>query len=64
MKTSGILSESQYDVVIARSRDGNGILSTKTLHKYVHSTDFHPNYQILNSLWDEIGSFVAACWHD
>lgn len=62
MSTAGTLSDDQHQVVIRRSREDGGIMHATTLHKYVHSPDFHPNYQTLNSLWDELGCFVAACW--
>lgn len=56
------LSEGQHDVMIRRTREEGGMLHVKTLHGYVHSADFHPSYQMLNTLWDEVGYFVAACW--
>lgn len=62
MKDAGLLSEAQHAVVMTRTRDDGGMLHVKTLHGYVHSEHFHPTYQMLNSLWNEIGCFVAACW--
>ncbi|MBP7467065.1 MAG: hypothetical protein KA733_00430 [Thauera sp.] len=62
MRKAGTLSDGQHQVVIRRSREDGGILHATTLHKYVHSADFHPTFQTLNSLWDELGCFVAACW--
>lgn len=62
MRAAGTLSQGQHEVVISRSRETGGMLHAITLHKYVHSPDFHPSYQTLNTLWDELGCFVAACW--
>jgi hypothetical protein len=62
MKENGRLTHDQHEVIITRTRDDAGMLSAKSLQKYIHSTEFHPNYQTINSLWDEIGSFVGACW--
>lgn len=62
MRDNNRLNPDQHQVILAQSRAEHGLLHVKTLHGYVHSSAFHPNYQTLNSLWDEIGCFVAACW--
>jgi len=61
LKHRDIIDTELYSVVISRSRDDNGILNVRTLHKYVHSSASHANKQVLNSLWDELGEFLAAC---
>lgn len=63
MKEFGRLNEEQHAVLIQRTRDEAGILHVRTLQAYVHSDAFHPNQQVLNTLWDEIGVFVIACWN-
>lgn len=62
MRDNNRLTPDQHQVILAQSRAEHGLLHVKTLHGYVHSPAFHPNYQTLNSLWDEISCFVAACW--
>lgn len=62
MASKGYITEDQKDVILRRTRDAQDILHVTTLQKYVHSPDFHPTYQVLNTLWDEIGFFVAQCW--
>lgn len=63
MKEVGRLNEEQHAVLIQRTRDEAGMLHVRTLQAYVHSDAFHPNQQVLNTLWDEIGVFVIACWN-
>lgn len=62
MREFGTLSVDQHSVIIQRSRDEAGMLHVRTLQAYVHSEAFHPNQQVLNTLWDEVGPFVMACW--
>lgn len=62
MKTAGLLNQNQYDAVMSHTRGTVGLLHIKTLQHHIHRPTFHPNGQTLNTLWDEIGCFVAACW--
>jgi hypothetical protein len=62
MKAAGTLNATQHEVIILHSRSEGGILHLKTLHLWVHRDNFHPTHQAVNSLWDEIGCFVRACW--
>ncbi|WP_406676400.1 ParB N-terminal domain-containing protein [Neomoorella carbonis] len=62
MASRGEITEEQKEVILRRTRDEKDILHITTLHKYVHSTDFHPSWQILNTLWDEISFFIERCW--
>jgi len=62
MANRGEITNDQKEVIIRRTREEEGILHVTTLHKYVHSPDFHPSAQIINTLWDEIGFFVEQCW--
>lgn len=63
MRVNNRLNHDQHQAILAQSRAEHGLLHVKTLHGYVHTSAFHPNYQTLNSQWDEIGCFVAACWN-
>ncbi|MCE1239764.1 MAG: ParB/Srx family N-terminal domain-containing protein [Azonexaceae bacterium] len=63
MKTSGLLTAEQHETIMRYTRGHQGILHIKTLHHYVHRTDAHPDAQSLNTTWDELRSFVVACWH-
>ncbi len=62
MVSKGQLTREQGDLVKRRAETEGDWLNIRTLQKYVHSPDFHPNQQVLNTFWDEIGCFVAACW--
>lgn len=62
MKTTGLLSGTQHDLVMRYTRTTEGMLHVKTVQAYLHRDNYHPNAQALNTFWDEIGCFVAACW--
>lgn len=62
MSKSGEITEDQKEVIMRRTRDKEDILHITTLHKYVHLPTFHPTYQIINTLWDEVGFLIKKCW--
>ncbi|MDI6710457.1 MAG: ParB/Srx family N-terminal domain-containing protein [Bacillota bacterium] len=62
MFARGEITAGQKEVILRRTREQEGILHVTTLHKYVHSPDFHPTAQVVNTLWDELGFFVKQCW--
>lgn len=62
MKQNGKLSDEQHNIVMHHTRHEAGMLHIKTIQSYVHKTTFMPNGQTLNTIWDEIGCFVGACW--
>lgn len=62
MKNAGLLTESQHLVILSYTRSEQEIMHVKSIQKYIHSDTFHPNGQRLNTMWDEIGCFVRACW--
>ncbi len=62
MQTAGLMSKQQHDLVMRYTRTEEGMLHVKTVQAYLHKDNFHPNAQVLNTFWDEIGCFVVACW--
>ncbi len=65
MLSSQVLNQSQFDLIQAYSNtDKNqiGIFNIDTLQKFIHRETHIPNYQTLNTFWDEISVFVRACW--
>ncbi|MCL6479499.1 MAG: ParB/Srx family N-terminal domain-containing protein [Peptococcaceae bacterium] len=62
MAKSGEITEDQKEVIMRRTRNVEDILHITTLHKYVHSPNFHPTYQIINTMWDEFGFLIKKCW--
>jgi len=62
MKEISLLSAGEHEVVIRHTRTEGGMFHIKTIQAYIHEAEFHPNGQALNTLWDEIGCFVRACW--
>lgn len=64
MKGAGLLNDGEHDVLMRHTRHEAGMLHIKTIQAYIHEAEFHPNAQTLNTMWDELGSFVRACWLD
>lgn len=60
-----LINESQLDLIKRYcNSDPNhqGLLHLETLQKYVHRDTHQPNYQTLNTFWDEFGCYIRACW--
>ena len=62
MHKAELLTKQQHDLVMRYTRTEESMLHVKTVQSYLHKDNFHPNAQALNTFWDEIGCFVAACW--
>lgn len=64
MLGQGLINDSQLDIIkrYCNSDPNQGLLHIETLQKYVHRDTHQPNYQILNTFWDEFGCYVRACW--
>jgi hypothetical protein len=62
MKNVGLLNEGEHLVILSYTRSEQEIMHVKSIQKYIHSDTFHPNGQRLNTMWDEMGVFVRACW--
>lgn len=56
------ISQEQLELIKKYTLNEGSILHMTTLHKYVHSTHFHPEHQTLNAFWDEIEFYVRECW--
>jgi hypothetical protein len=62
MLAGNLLNADQHSVVLSYTRSEQNMLHVKSIQKYVHDDTYHPNGQALNTMWDEIGCFVKACW--
>ena len=65
MHTNGALTASELDIVTRFSGVANlqdSLLHIEALQKIMHRETHHPNYQLVNTLWDNIAPFVRACW--
>ena len=49
---------------IKQMGNADSFLSFRSLQNYVHSTNYHPNKQHVNTLWDELYPFLLACLKD
>jgi hypothetical protein len=62
MHARKLIGDGVLEVVQRHANTEGGLLSVRGLQGYIHSPDFHPNYQFVNTMWDEIGQFVGLCW--
>lgn len=62
MHQAGELDEGEHKAVIRRTRENHGLLNYDTLNAYIHALKAHPTGEGLNTLWDEIDTYVKACW--
>ncbi len=64
MRDSEKISISEFDIVkrlaVPDARDE--LLHIETLQKVMHRDTHHPNYQLVNTVWDNLAPFVRACW--
>lgn len=63
MRTDGLISEEQMEVIRKHSMNEGGMLHLTTLHKWVHSDSFHPNYLELTNMWDSTEFYFRECWN-
>ncbi|WP_448100958.1 hypothetical protein [Luteibacter jiangsuensis] len=62
MKNNGAIADEVYENIVRRTRDERDMLHANTLQQYIHSPHFHPTRDVLNAMWNDFGSVVAACW--
>lgn len=62
MFEKGLINESTKAQVIRRTTEVDGMLNYNTLNEYMHAWSAHPSRQPIHVLWDELESYVAACW--
>lgn len=62
MLAGNLLSPEQHSVIESYTRSEQNMLHVKSIQKYIHDDTYHPHGQALNTIWDEIGCFVKACW--
>lgn len=56
------ISDGVKEVIKQYSNPHSGLFSIKNIQSLVHSTSFHPNKSMVNTYWDELEPFLAACW--
>lgn len=67
MHTNNKLNASELDVVTRFSGVANvhdNLLHVESLQKIMHRETHNPNYQLVNTLWDNVAPFVRACWRN
>jgi len=64
MFARGLISESTKIQVLRRTTEVDGMLNYNTLNEYMHAWSAHPSLQPIHVLWDELESYVVACWKD
>ena len=63
MFSKGELDKNQFDIVnrLAASTSKE-LLHIEALQKMMHRDTHLPDYQVINTFWDNIGDFVRKCW--
>jgi len=62
MRNGSKLVPEAHDIVRRYCSGPDTLLQIETLQMMVHKGTHHPNYQLLNTMWDELAPFVRACW--
>jgi ParB-like nuclease domain len=62
MSNRQMLSASQHAIVKAMTGGPGTMLQIDTLQKMLHRDTHHTNKQLANTMWDNIGCFIQACW--
>lgn len=62
MLKANLISDSVYQRVLDRTTQSDGMLEYNALNKFMHGWASHPDTQQINVLWDELESYVVACW--
>lgn len=65
MHQNGKINASELDAIIRFSGVANvndNLLHVESLQKIMHRETHNPNYQLVNTFWDNIAPFVRTCW--
>ena len=62
MLTNMKVSKSEADIVKRLCNPSGTMIEIETLQKMVHRKTHNLDRQFVNTLWDNIGCFVKACW--
>lgn len=62
MAANGRISEGVREQVVNRTTEAQGMLQYNSLNAYMHDVHVHPDAMSLNTLWDELDAYLAACW--
>lgn len=67
MQQNGRINASELDAITRFSGVANvhdNLLHVESLQKIMHRETHNPNYQLVNTLWDNIAPFVRTCWRN
>lgn len=59
-RTMGLIDKNTYEVLV-KFEHNEALLSTNTMHKYVHHKGFFPSSNHLASIWDTLSEFIVNC---
>lgn len=63
MDRNNFIEKSLFDTVSRYTVDNRvETLHFETLQKNLHRNEYHPNYQTLNTFWDDLKGFFEKCW--
>lgn len=61
MYNRGLMSEEKKKQ-IDKLKNDNDLLSVRTLQSFVHKKDYHPDKQVINTLYDHMEEYLFHCW--
>lgn len=62
MVDNGKISASEEDMVKRLCNPSGAMIEIETLQKMIHRNTHNLDRQFINTLWDNIGCFIRACW--
>ena len=62
MYAEGLITEPVKEQVLRRTTQADGMLKYNSLNQYMHAWSAHPDFQQIHVLWDELETYLSACW--
>jgi hypothetical protein len=62
MLQKSLLTQPEHDMVKRLTGGPDTLLQIETLQKMLHRDTHHSSKQFVNTMWDNVGCFVRACW--
>jgi hypothetical protein len=60
LEAAGVISE-KYKKELQRFASGEHLISTSSMHRYIHSLTYAPSPRHLMAIWDTLSEFLVAC---
>lgn len=60
--SANYINDSIKELVKQYANTEGGLFTISNIQSHIHSTRFHPSQSSVNTYWDELDPFLAACW--